>query len=121
MKERTFAPEVAPCLSQRTRHQNSARPRGHDDFAAAVQLRAPQHWRWSSKPVALQSRGNRDHVLGRTAADPSPEPFQTAPGTNYLYEEILVAKLYQRGIGVPRTPHPLPRAAGRGLKREPDY
>jgi hypothetical protein len=41
MQERTFAREVAPGFAQRTRQQDSARPRGHDDFAAAVQLRAP--------------------------------------------------------------------------------
>jgi hypothetical protein len=73
------------------------------------------------KPVALQSRGNRNHVLSRRAADPSPEPFHTAPGAKYLYEEVLVAELHQRGIGVPRTPHPLARRAGRGVEGEPDY
>jgi hypothetical protein len=60
-------------------------------------------------------------VLSRSAADPSPEPFQTAPVTNYLYEEILVAELYQRGIGVQRAPHPLARGASCGGKRHPDY
>jgi hypothetical protein len=60
-------------------------------------------------------------VLSRSAADPSAEPFQTVPGPNYLDEEILVAKLYQRGIGVQRVPHPLPCGAGRGVEGEPDY
>jgi hypothetical protein len=43
------------------------------------------------------------------------------PGTNYLDEEILVAKFYQRGVGVQRVPHPLPCGADRGVEGEPDY
>jgi hypothetical protein len=73
------------------------------------------------KPVALQSRGNRDYVPGRSAANPSPEPFQTAPRANCLYEEILVAELYQRGLGVQRAPHPLARRARRGIEGHLDY